>query len=95
MIQSLGQYRAMPRSSGLMVDSASSCMTFTKSPNVTQGRITLASCFLVSFGLYQNDWIELLLSREMETLRDISPLTKPSAGLQSVIDGAAKVRDAS
>ena len=78
-----------------MVDSALSCMTFTKGPVVTQGWITLASCFFVSLGLYQFDWIELWLSRDIETLRDILPLTKQVPGLQSVIERAAKARDAS
>ena len=70
-------------------------MTFTKSPIVTQGWITLASCFLVPLGLFQIDWIELWLSRDVETLRDILALTKQSPSPQGVIERAAKARDAS
>lgn len=95
MIQSLGQYHAMPRSSGLMTDSALSCMTFTKSPVAKQGWMTLASCFLVPFELYQSDWINIWLSRNMETLTDIPPVMAQALSLESVIVRAAKARGAS
>ena len=69
-------------------------MTFTKSPIVTPGWITLASCFLVALG-HRFDWIELWLSRDMETLRDTLALTKQTPSHQGVMERAAKARDAS
>ena len=95
VIQSLGQYYGTLRSSGLMTDLAFACMTFTKSPVAIHGWMTLASCFLVLFELYQYDWINIWLSRDMETLTNILSMMTQAPSLRSVIVRAAKAPAAS